>query len=278
MRRLRSLLYVPADNQRFISGAHRRGADAIILDLEDAVHPASKQAARDGLDESVSEVSRSGAAVFVRVNAGLDLFQKDVEAACKARADGLVVPKLEQAEILDLARTLWSRTDDPFVLGLVETPLGILNAQSIAAHPGILGLMLGGQDFALSMGGQPDAGSLKFPHYLLHLAAKAHNKLSLGLGVSTDDQASPDTARPAIEAARRLGIDGSSCVHPSTVPLLNVGFSPSEEELDWARAVVRQSRRPKNRERGAFAVEGRMIDAPVLARAQRILDQWEDVG
>lgn len=276
MRRLRSLLYVPADNRRFISGAHKRGADAIILDLEDSVQPANKLAARDSLTDSVSEAGQSGAAVFVRVNADPDLFQRDVEAAQKAGANGLVVPKLEQTGLLDTASTLWPGSGEKFVLGLVETPLGILNAPSIASHSSILGLMLGGQDFALSLGGQPDPVSLKLPHYLLHLAAKAHGRLSLGLGVSTDDQASPETVRAAIEGARRLGIDGSSCVHPSTVSLLNDGFSPSQKELDWARAVVAESRRPENRERGAFAVHGQMIDAPVLARAQRILGQGRD--
>ena len=270
---IRSLLYVPANSERFVSKAHERGADAIILDLEDAVAPADKAAARAALAAAVPSVGRGGAKVFVRVNAEPELFPGDAAAACRAGAYGLYVPKVRRAQTLaDLAAFLepieagLSREAMVFV-AVVEDPGAVLDARVIAKAPRLLALSVGGEDLALQLNAEPTPDVLRFPKLLVHYAAKAEGLLSFGLLQSTADYADPAAITASALEARRHGFDGASCIHPAIVPLLNAAFAPSAEELAWARRVVDAAAGQS----GAFVVDGRMVDAPVIARARHIL-------
>lgn len=270
---MRSLLYVPAHSERFIAKAHERGADAIILDLEDAVPPEAKDAARTGLKESVAAVRRGGAKVFVRINAEEDMRQDDAVAACRAGADGLYVPKVRGpaelaalAELLEPVEAELGRTETRLV-ALIEDPGAVLDARAIASAPRLFGLSTGGEDIALAMGAQPTPDVLRFPKLLVHYAAKAAGLMSFGLLRSVADYTDLEAIAAAVREARDHGFDGASCVHPAVVPLLNDGFAPSEAELAWAERVLAEAQRHS----GAFALDGRMIDAPIIARARMVL-------
>jgi citrate lyase subunit beta / citryl-CoA lyase len=271
--KLRSLLYVPAHSERFIAKAHERGADALILDLEDAVPEADKDAARAGLTEAISRVGRNGTPVVVRVNVG-ERQDEDALAACRAGAVGLVVPKAEQAQSLSRLSDLL--TDEEARLGraamvlitTIESPAGLLDAREIARVPRVLALHLGSEDFVLATGGAPTPDMLRLPKLLVHYAAKAEGKLSLGLLRSIADYQDVAALTRAAEEARSHGFDGATCVHPAVVPVLNAGFAATEAEREWARGVVAAA---EGRE-GAFAHDGRMVDLPVLTRAKRILE------
>lgn len=267
---IRSLLYVPAHSGRFIAKAHERGADAIILDLEDAVAPEHKAAAREGLMASVAAVRRGGAKVFVRINAGSDA---DALAACRAGADGLYVPKVQRAETLaQLAGLLEGpereigRAPMQFV-ALLEDPGAVLDARSIAGAPRVMALSLGGEDLALALGAQPTPDVLRMPKLLVHYAAKAAGLLSFGLLRSVADFTDLSAMEAAAREAREHGFDGATCVHPGVVPLLNAAFAPSAEELAWAARVLAGA----EQHAGAFALDGRMVDEPIIARARAIL-------
>ncbi len=273
---IRSLLYVPANAARFVGRAHERGADAVILDLEDAVAPAEKAAARAALREAVPAVGRNGATVFVRINAGASM-QADAEAACRAGAAGLLVPKVQSPDTLAwLADQMASveqamgRAPLSFV-PLLEDPAAILDARAIAAAPRVLALVTGGEDLATAMDAEPTADMLRLPKLLVHLAAKAVGVLSFGLLRSIADYA--DTAAIAASAreARALGFDGASCIHPAVVPILNDAFAPAPAALDRARRLVAAFERAEAEGRGAFAFEGEMVDLPIVARARRLL-------
>ena len=273
----RSLLYVPSNNERFISRAHERGADAIILDLEDAVPAAEKDGARSALARTIAAVGQNGARVFVRINSGTELLKKDAEAACLAGAFGLVLPKLRDPRAIgDLAAYLTPierqarREEMPFV-ALIEDAGGVLDARAIAQAPRVMALAVGSEDLALSMGAIPTPEVLRYPKLLVHYAAKAEGLLSFGMLWSIADYSDLDGIRAAAEEAKRFGFDGASCVHPSAVPVLNAAFSPSAEEIAWARRVVEAADAAEARGLGAFALDGRMIDAPVAARARRLL-------
>jgi citrate lyase subunit beta/citryl-CoA lyase len=270
---IRSLLYVPANSERFIGKAHERGADAIILDLEDSVPQDQKLAARQGLMESVASVSRGDAKVFVRINRQEDFELPEIVAACAAGAHGVFIPKLRRAqEIADFATLLehherrLGRAPMQFV-GLIEDPGAVLDAREIAKAPRLIGLAAGGEDLALALGATPTPDVLHFPKLMVHYAAKAAGLLSFGLLRSVADYADGAGVAAAAKEAREHGFDGATCVHPLVVPLLNAAFAPSAEELDWARRVVDVAAG----QGGAFVVDGRMVDAPVIARARRIL-------
>jgi citrate lyase subunit beta/citryl-CoA lyase len=252
--RLRSLLYVPAHSERFIAKAHERGADAIILDLEDAVPEADKDRARKSLGESVRLVGRDGAAVFVRLNAGER--QADDAAAAREAGAALMVAKADPSAL--------DRLDGPLLV-MLEHPGAVLDARDYARHPAVMGLCVGSEDLATALGAEPQPAVLQLPKLLVHYAAKAEGKISLGLLRSVADYADLAALDAAAREARMHGFDGATCVHPSAVPILNAAFSPHPEEVDWAKRVLAAGRD------GAFVVDGRMVDAPVIARARRIL-------
>ncbi len=265
--RPRSLLYVPADNARFIAKAHMRGADAIILDLEDSVRPGNRVEARNALKNSVRDVGQAGALVLVRINVEPDTMLADARAAVAAGAVALYVPKADRARLDMLDHELGG--DVPF-FALIEHPAALLDAGAIAAHPRVRGLAVGGEDLATALGAVPDPETLRLPKLLVHYSAKAHGKISIGpLGTVADYADTEAMERLALEA-RRHGFDGATCVHPALVPIFNRAFMPSAQEIAWARRVVEAADLSPA---GAFTLDGRMIDAPVVSRARYILDR-----
>lgn len=275
--RLRSLLYVPAHQERFIAKAHERGADAIILDLEGSVLPTQKDAARAGLTKAVASVGRDGAKVFVRVNSEPEVPTRDAEAALAAGAYGLVLPKARDSKaIVHLAAHLTPierqarREEMPFI-ALIEDAGAVLDARSIARAPRVMALLVGSEDLALTMGAEPSPEVLRYPKLLVHYAAKAEGKLSLGLLRSIADYADLDAVKDAAGEAKSFGFDGATCVHPSVVRVLNAAFLPSAAALEWARRIVAAAEAAEARGEGVFVLEGKMVDAPVVARARRIL-------
>jgi citrate lyase subunit beta/citryl-CoA lyase len=277
---IRSLLYVPASSDRFIAKAHERGADAIVLDLEDAVAPAQKGAARSRLAESMAAVGKSGAVVFVRINAAFDLLRLDAEAACRAGAFGLFVPKTrdqrmlqELAELLERSERAMNR-DITVLVPMIEDAAAVLDARSIAnATPRVFALVTGSEDLATSMHAQPTPEFLKFPKLLVHLAAKAAGKKSFGMLRSVADYNAAEEIEQSAREARAFGFDGATCVHPSVVAILNRAFSPSEQELAAARRLIAAVEAAQARGEGAFAFERRMVDAPVVARARALIER-----
>lgn len=272
--KLRSLLYVPAHSARFIAKAHERGADAIVLDLEDAVPEADKTTARDNLAATIASVTRNGAAVFVRINAGARQ-RDDAIAAVRAGAHGLFIPKADDPNALEaLAGTLRAeeaklgRAPTPFV-AMIEDPAAMLDARAIARVQRVMALSFGAEDFTAVTGGTPTPDVLRFPKLTVHYAAKAEGKLSFGLLQSIADYADLEALAAAAREAKAHGFDGATCIHPSGVPILNDGFAPTGAERDWAVRVLAAAQTSD----AAFTLDGRMVDPPVLVRARRVLDR-----
>lgn len=265
--KLRSLLYVPAHVDRFVSKAHERGADAIILDLEDAVPEAEKDTARAALARAVPEVGQSGARVFVRLNATSRVVE-DARAAQAAGADGLMLPKVETPADMDELPE-----GSNVVIAIVETARGLMATQQIAAHPRVVALCLGGEDFAADTGAEPTSETLRLPKLLTHYAAKAEGKLSLGLLRSIAQFDDADGLRDAADEAARFGFDGASCIHPKVVPLLNAAFAPDAARVAKARRVIAAAAGAAAEGKGAFLLDGEFVDAPVVTRARRVLER-----
>lgn len=266
---IRSLLYVPGNTPKFLQKAGQRGADAVIIDLEDAVPEASKTDAREALVQSVPMV---GGRVFVRVNINERLFD-DAAAAVLAGADGLYLPKVSSVDILhELAAHIAPLETKPTAfVPLIEDPEGLFEARAIAKGPRVMALSAGGEDLATSMGAEPTAEVLRVPKLMIHYAAKAAGVLSFGMFRSTADYNDAAAIREAAAEARMFGFDGASCIHPAVVPILNEGFAPTPEEIEWARKVVAANDEQAAKGCGSFTLEGRFIDAPIVIRAERLL-------
>ena len=277
---IRSLLYVPVSSERFLAKAHERGADAIILDLEDAVAPARKDAARARLGEAVAMVRRGSAAIFVRINSDSDRIRLDAEAACRAGADGLLVPKTRGAGTIaaladflgGIERNVGRKAMS--LVPMIEDPGAVLDARAIGnAGPRVFALMTGGEDLATALGAEPTPEVLRLPKLLVHFPAKAAGIRSFGLLRTVADYNDLEGIEQSAREARRHGFDGASCVHPAVVPILNRAFAPSPAELDHARALVAAFDSALAAGHGAFEFEGRMVDEPIVRRARALIEK-----
>jgi citrate lyase subunit beta / citryl-CoA lyase len=273
-----SLLYVPGNASRFLEKAGQRSADAIIVDLEDAVPENAKTEARDGLAKWVPEIQQSGCKVFVRVNQS-DRLTDDAVAATLAGADGLYVPKVNNPDVLTrLVESLEPHEKDRSPIAfvpLIEDMTGLFEVRAIAKGPRVLAVAAGGEDLATAMDARPTPEVLRYPKLMIHYAAKEAGVLSLGLLRTVADFADKEALRAAALEAREFGFDGASCIHPSVVPILNECFAPTAEEVEWAQKVIAANELEAAAGRGAFMLDGKFVDAPIVTRAENLLRRSE---
>ncbi|WGS45025.1 CoA ester lyase [Burkholderia sp. JSH-S8] len=276
----RSLLYVPAHVPRFVAKAAASDADALILDLEDSVPPENKPAARDALADAVPMLRAAGRDVLVRANGPLDLLVPDLRAAVRAGAQGVVLPKVRggsHVEAIDeLLGTLeagaGATPGGTRIVAIVETPQAFQAMDRIArASPRVVAMMLGGGDFALHCESDAGADVLRVPKQLLIIAARAAGILPLGLIGGLDELRDLDAFERIARASAALGYAGATCIHPLQVDALNRAFRPDDDAVRDARAVLAAYEDARDSGRGALRVDGRMVDAPGVARAKRVL-------
>ncbi|CCV09184.1 Citrate (Pro-3S)-lyase [Mesorhizobium metallidurans STM 2683] len=278
--RWRSLLFVPAHVPRFVEAAHERGADGVIIDLEDSVPQDHKDESRRQLSASVAKVGRKGAFVLVRVNRSLRALAADLDAAVMAGVDGLVLPKTDSAEwvaevanaVTELERERNLVPGQIRFLAQIETPAALQNLSAIAsADSRMVAMALGPEDFSAAVGGSPEFDLLLAPNLSVLFAARAAGLLPLGFVGSIGEFSDNDKLREAAAHARRLGFVGALAVHPTQVAIFNEAFSPSNQELEWALRVLTAENDASAQGRGAFALDGKMVDAPVIRRAREII-------
>ncbi|GAA0493322.1 MULTISPECIES: CoA ester lyase [Pigmentiphaga] len=266
MKRVRSALFVPGDRPERLPKALASGADAVIVDLEDAVEPGAKAAARAAVAASLKACADRS--VVVRVNAIQTIYFDEDIALCAASpaVAAVMLPKSESAA--DMARA--ASAGRP-VWPLIESARGVLALAAIADAPGVERLVFGSLDFALDLDLDPVSAAGRAVlddarHRMLLHARGADLPAPLdGVHPQLDDI---DGLRAEAARARGAGMGGMLCVHPVQVAAINEAFSPSDAELAWARRVVEAAAG----QRGAFRLEGRMVDAPVLARARRMME------
>lgn len=258
-----ALLFVPAGHDRRLASALRHRPDAVILDLEDAVAPENKPAARAALAGAQAQVKAAGLACLVRVNAPLRSLVEDLAALDRGALDGLILPKVQDLRPLENAAEL-AGPGVPLI-ALIESPAALPALPAIAAHPAVAGLMLGSEDFSALLGVDPNGGGLTHPATLIALAAAAAGRLAIGFPGSIGNFGELELYARHLAHGRALGFRAAAAIHPAQLPAIRATFAPSEAERAWAVAVLAGA------DQGVRAVEGQMVDAPVLARARAIL-------
>ena len=276
----RSLLYVPANAPRFIDKAHERGADALILDLEDSVPMSEKPSARKALPTIIPRVGQSGADVLVRINRPLRLAVQDLEAAVLPGVSALVITKVDGASHVRLLDELVGELEVErripkgrlrFIL-IVETPQAWLSMREIfAASPRNAAAILGSEDFSLECDAAPSDESLLMPKQQLIIHAHASGLLPLGFISSIAKFSDPEKLLVMAQRSRSFGFAGATCIHPSQVIAANQAFMPNAAEFEQAQRIVEAFELAEREGRGAISFEGQMVDAPVVARARRQL-------
>ncbi len=278
----RSLLFIPADADRFIARGAERGADVIILDLEDSVAPSSKATARAALLAAVQHLQQGGATVYVRVNNEPDLLDVDVAVAVASGADGIVLPKVDAPEQLvqlavDVAREEHNSGRGPEVIrliALIETPQGVCRAPDIArASPRLVAMCFGAEDFSTAMGIDPLTEGMSWPAQAVAIAAAAAGIQPLGLPGSVGDFSNPEAYRALAIHAKRIGISGAVCIHPAQVQVLNDVFGGTDAEAAAATRLLQAFDAGIAQGKGAIALDGKMIDVPIATRARLFLQR-----
>ncbi len=276
----RSLLYVPTNRESFVAKAHTRGADAIILDLEDAIAPGEKAAARALLAAAVPRVRQGGADVVVRVNRALRLAVPDIDAAVAAGADALILTKLMGADHVRLldehiteAEALAGRPAGSVqVVGLVETAEAIPQMDAICrASVRMVALGVGGEDLATDLGAEATPDALDLPKRLGIIAARGAGILPTGFIGTVADITDLEGYRRILRRSKALGYACASCVHPSQVAIINEEYGEAPEAVARAERMVAAFADALSRGVGAVSFEGQMIDEPVVARARQVL-------
>ena len=274
----RSLLFVPVTAKRFVDGAARRGADAIILDLEDSVAASEKERARTLVAEAAEIVSRGGADVVVRINRTLRMAVRDIEAAVGPRVVALALPKVDGPEHVRLLAEIVDEVEAErgmapgatLFIAMVETAAAFFRIAEIArAHPRLCALNLGAEDFALSAGILPEAEGLFMPKQMAVFAARAAGIMPLGFIGTVAEYHDLDGFRQTIRRSRRLCFIGASVIHPSQVPILNAEFRASPEEIEHARRVAAAYDKALAEGVGAVTVDGKMQDDRRTSRRAR---------
>ena len=278
----RSMLFVPVTAQRFVDGAAKRGADAIILDLEDAVAASEKERARTLVPEAAQIVSRGGADVVVRINRPMRMTVRDLEAAIGPGVYAVALPKAESPEHVQLVAEMIDEIEaergmaigTTKMLAMVETASAFFRIHEIAkAHPRLVGLNLGAEDFALSAGMLPEAEGLFMPKQMCVFAARGAGIMPMGFVGTVADFSDLEGFRQTVRRSRRLGFMGASVIHPSQIAILNEEFRPSAAEADHAQRVIAAYDKALAEGVGAVTVDGKMIDVPVVERARRLISR-----
>jgi len=260
-----SYLFVPGNRPERFDKALASGADAIVIDLEDAVAADDKARSREHIAAWLGVRDGIGERVLVRINdAGTPFFDADLSLVRSAGIRGIMLPKVEHGHQVDRLRAVLP--SGGFVVPLIESARGVLAVESIAGMPAVQRLAFGTLDYAVDLDLSGDERGLVYPACQIAIASRVAGLLSPIAGVTTDiDDEGKLLADLAF--ARACGFGAKLCIHPRQVAALHRAMAPGPEEIAWAKRVLAAA----NAAPGAVQVDGQMVDRPVVLKAQSIL-------
>lgn len=275
----RSMLYVPANQERFVAGAPTRGADAIIVDLEDSVAPSDKVEARQGLSGVLDRLADAPSDLLVRVNRGLRLLFADLEASVHPALSAIALPKVDDPGLvrivdeylmeLELERGI--PVGHTKIFARIETPRGIRRVDAIlAASTRVVATAIGSGDLSIHAGLDHTGGGLEHAHNEVVTAARAAGVLPLGLAGMIVEFNDLDAFEALALRSKGLGSVGAPCIHPRQVPILNKVFGLDPTEVDAAEELIDAFEAAAADSRGAFMHRGQFIDYAHYSQALEI--------
>ncbi len=285
----RSMLILPVHVKKYVEKACMREADAILLDMEDAVPPAEKESARHAVKESIRLAGRGGADVLVRINNEKALWRADLDSAVWPGLHGIFIPKVESeagvAKVDDeLTRLESERGFEPgsVMLALhIESPLGILGIREIlSVGSRIESVSIGVDDYCLELGVEPseNADELFLAFSTMVLASKAMGISPIGVLGTVANYQDLDGFRRAAERGRQMGAEGAYCVHPGQVAVLNEVYTPTPERVAYSRRVKEAFEAGIKEGRATVSLDGRMVDPPIYKRAVLIVERADAIA
>jgi citrate lyase subunit beta/citryl-CoA lyase len=282
----RSLMYVPVNVEKYVDKAHTRGADVIQLDLEDSVPLGEKDRARTLVEAAAARVKRGGADVIVRINRPLSMTVRDLEHSICPDVDGIACTKIDSGSHVKMLDELVSELEQKrgMAIGhtkfitMIETPEAFGRIDEIPrASARVVAMNIGGEDFALECDMQPDDDVLLHSKQRMIIAARAAGVMPLGFIGTIAGFGDWEKFRQMVKRSRRFGFDGAGCIHPGQVTIVNEEYSPDQEEVAYAKKIIQLNDEAAKTGRGSFAVDGKMIDVPIIVRAQKLLARHEAI-
>lgn len=278
----RTMMFIPGNNPSMVSEGHIYGSDSIMFDLEDSVSLREKDAARRLVFNALQSVDYGDVEKVVRVN-GLDTIYGalDIEYMVKAGIDVIRLPKTDTADDVVQVDNLVSKIESELgitnrqtkLMAAIESPLGIINAYQIAtASDRLIGIALGAEDFVKNMKTEryPDGKELFLARSNILMAARAAGIYAIDTVYSNIENS--DGLRVETELIKQLGFDGKSVIHPKQIAIIHSVYEPSAEDIEYAVRVLHGIREAEEKGSGVISVDGKMIDAPVVDRAYRVLE------
>lgn len=278
----RTMMYVPGSNPGMLAEAHIYGADSLMFDLEDSISLLEKDSARLLVYNAVKNIDYGDTEIVVRIN-GLDspYGRDDIKAMVHAGVDVIRLPKTETAkDILDVEKIIEETEKEigrPIgstkMMAAIESPLGVLNAEEIAkASPRIMGIAIGAEDFVTNMKTKrsPEGIELLYARSQILIAARAAGIYALDTVYS--DVNNEEGFRREVELIKQLGFDGKSIINPRQIAPVHEIYAPTEKEIEHSRKVIKAIEEAEEKGLGVISLNGKMIDKPIVERAERILE------
>jgi len=282
----RSLMYCPANVEKYVDKAHTRGADVIQLDLEDSVPMSEKAGARKLVEKAAARVRRGGADVVVRFNQPLSMAVRDLEHSICPDVDALACTKIGGVSHVQLLDELVSELEEKrgmtvghtkFIV-MVETAAAFFKIRDIVgASPRIVACNLGGEDFALDNNMQPTGEALLYPKQQMIFAANAAGVMPLGFVDSIAGFGDWDAFRKMVRRSRDFGFMGAGCIHPGQVTIVNEEYTPGAAEVEYAQKLIKLDNDAAASGRGSFTLDGKMVDIPIIVRARKLIARYEKI-
>lgn len=283
----RALLYMPGDNWKMITKSITLGVDSICMDMEDGAAVNKKAEARATIAQALQELDFGASEKLARINSvGSGWEKDDIEAVLPHHPNGIVIPKVESFEQVEWASRIiedaelkngWQVNSIRILIG-VETAKGIFNLREIAAHPRLDAVIFGGEDFAASIGATrtEDAVELLYARQAVIVACAAYDLQPID--IVTIDYKNLDALKAEAEFGARLGFSGKQVIHPNQVPVTQETFTPSDSAIAYARRIVETFEASQKEGKGAYALDGKMIDMPLLRNAAKVLARARAAG
>jgi len=282
----RSLMYVPVNVDKYVDKAHTRGADVIQLDVEDSVPPAEKAKARTLVEAAAKKVRRAGADVVVRINRPLSLAVRDLEHSICPDVDAIACTKVDSASHIRLLDELVTELEEKRsmpaghtkFIAMVETADAFFRIHEIVrASERIVATCIGGEDFALDNNMQPTGEALFYPKQHMIFAANSAGIMPIGFVDSVAGFGDRDKFRKMVRRSRDFGFMGAGCIHPGQVTIVNEEYTPTADEVEFARKIIKLDKEAAASGRGSWSLDGKMIDIPIIVRAQKLIKRFEAI-
>ena len=278
---MRSMLFVPGDKEKMLLKSLASGADSVIWDLEDAVALKEKQTARATICKTLQNIQSAHVPIYIRVNSlGTNMLDVDLDSVVQQGVYGILFPKAESSSQVKELDSILSRVekqrglpeDSVKVQCLLETCLGIIHAYAIAsASPRVEAVCFGAEDFTLDLGTPRTRDGIESAYSRAAIAVAAGAAKILAIDSVYSDLNDEEGLVNECRMVRQLGYRGKFAIHPKQLDVINREFSPSESELAFAERIMEAFNRPENVNAGVITVDGKMVDAPILERAKRLV-------